>query len=244
MSLFKTKEWWSYTPDSPKEPHSPKGLVVASFGGVGASHSSVIVTGSLSGTVRIFDPTLGQNSVLLEAKLPNPVLELEVGQFSRYCGLSRFFIAIFGMFFCFSNGENHLAVLHPRLLSVYSIQKGKSQSTVAAGVNEQDDSKQMHIDSFQLILLYEHKLSRSAFSVTAGHFGRVLNKDFLCVQSIDGTISVFEQESHAFSRFLPGFLIPSPLVYVQRTDSLVTVSSAFQVESYRYKIHISLRNIV
>ena len=46
--------------------------------------------------------------------------------------------------------------------------------------------------------------------------------------------SVFEQESHAFSRFLPGFLIPHPLAYCERTDSFVTLSSAFQVESYGY----------
>ena len=61
-------------------------------------------------------------------------------------------------------------------------------------------------------------------------------KDFLCVQSMDGTVSFFEQESFSFSRFLPGFLLPGPLKYVPRTDSFVTVSSSWQVESYKYQV--------
>ena len=59
-------------------------------------------------------------------------------------------------------------------------------------------------------------------------------KDFICIQSMDGTLSVFEQESFAFSRFLPGALLPGPIRFVQRLDSFVTVSSQRQVESYKY----------
>ena len=53
---------------------------------------------------------------------------------------------------------------------------------------------------------------------------------------MDGTVSFFEQESFAFSRFLPGFLLPGPLIYIHRTDSFVTVSSSWQVESYKYQV--------
>lgn len=45
---------------------------------------------------------------------------------------------------------------------------------------------------------------------------------------------LFEQESYAFGRFLPGFLLPGPLTYSSRTDSFITVSSCRQVESYKY----------
>ena len=58
-------------------------------------------------------------------------------------------------------------------------------------------------------------------------------KDFICVQSMDGMLSFFEQESFAFGRFLPGFLLPGPLAYVAKTDSFITCSTAKQVESYR-----------
>jgi len=59
-------------------------------------------------------------------------------------------------------------------------------------------------------------------------------KDFICVQSIDGTLSIFEQETFAFSRFLPGALLPGPIRFIAQTDSFVTVSTCRQVESYKY----------
>ena len=127
-----------------------------------------------------------------------------------------------------------MAVLHPRLLSVYTIQKGNKPT--AAGSNSKSESYNKTgnvFESYQMVLLYQHKLSRSAFSLTVGHFGGVINRDFMCVQSIDGAISVFEQESYTFSRFLPDFLLPNPMVYVERTDSLVTLSSSYEVESFR-----------
>lgn len=50
---------------------------------------------------------------------------------------------------------------------------------------------------------------------------------------MDGMLMVFEQESYAFGRFLPGSLLPGPLAYSSRTDSFITVSSCQQVESYK-----------
>ena len=55
----------------------------------------------------------------------------------------------------------------------------------------------------------------------------------MCVQSMDGMLSFFEQESYAFGRFLPGFLLPGPLRYVKKIDSFVTTSSSLLVESYK-----------
>lgn len=64
-------------------------------------------------------------------------------------------------------------------------------------------------------------------------FRSFLGKDFMCIQSMDGMLSFFEQESFAFGRFLPGFLLPGPLSYVAKTDSFVTCSSSRLVESYK-----------
>lgn len=91
------------------------------------------------------------------------------------------------------------------------------------------------MDSYQLSLVFQHKLSRAAFSLCVGPFGGVQGKEFMCVQSIDGTLNLFEAESFTFSRFLPGFLLPGPLAYVAKTDSFVTVSSSYQLESYKYQ---------
>lgn len=59
-------------------------------------------------------------------------------------------------------------------------------------------------------------------NMTYGPFGGVSGRDFIAVQSMDGMVSVFEHDAHAFSRFLPNFLLPGPLCYVAKMDSFVT----------------------
>ena len=66
----------------------------------------------------------------------------------------------------------------------------------------------------------------------------ISGKDFICVQSMDGSVSIFEQESFAFTRFLPGALLPGPIKYNPRVDSFVTVSSSWQIECYKYVLHV------
>ena len=121
--------------------------------------------------------------------------------------------------FCSNDNGPQIAILHPRLLTIYSLERAKG--------------KVQEIENYRLLMLYQHNLSRSSYSLTVGPFGRVKNRDFMCVQSIDGTLNLFEQESFSFSRFLPGFLLPGQIEFAKRTDSFVTVSSSHQLESYR-----------
>lgn len=46
---------------------------------------------------------------------------------------------------------------------------------------------------------------------------------------------MYECESLAFARFLPNFLVPGPIAYCEPSDSFITCSSAFELESYKYK---------
>jgi hypothetical protein len=71
---------------------------------------------------------------------------------------------------------------------------------------------------------------KNRFLISCNSF---LGRDLICIQSVDGMLMVFEQESFAFGRFLPGSLLPGPLAYSSRTDSFITVSSCRQVESYK-----------
>ncbi|XP_012494210.1 PREDICTED: protein PTHB1 [Propithecus coquereli] len=116
----------------------------------------------------------------------------------------------------------HLAVLHSRKLCVYSV------SGTLGNVE--------HGNQYQIKLMYEHNLQRTACNMTYGSFGGVKGRDLICIQSMDGMLMVFEQESYAFGRFLPGSLLPGPLAYSSRTDSFITVSSCRQVESYKYQV--------
>ncbi|RZC35649.1 PTHB1 [Asbolus verrucosus] len=49
-----------------------------------------------------------------------------------------------------------------------------------------------------LQLAYEHKLRRSAYNFLVGPFGGTQNRDFICVQSLDGLLTFFEQESFSY----------------------------------------------
>ncbi|XP_026173649.1 protein PTHB1 isoform X2 [Mastacembelus armatus] len=208
MSLFKARDWWSAVLGEGEE-FDQGCLCVGDVDNSGTGHDKVVV-GSYMGMLRIFSPHASKSSEgdvtdaqLLEVQLQNAIIQVEVGKF---VSCSELF---------------HLAVLHPRKLSVYSV------SGTAGNVE--------HGDQYQLKLVYEHNLQRTACNMTHGTFGGGTGHHSLCIQSMDGMLMFFEQDSYSFGRFLPGFLLPGPLVYNPRTDSFLTVSSARQLESYKYE---------
>ncbi|XP_067018157.1 protein PTHB1-like [Acropora muricata] len=171
-----------------------------------SSHFDKIIVGSYHGILRIYCPKPPS------FKPDDLMLEVQLQQPILQVEAGRFVSGV---------DQLHLAVLHPRKLAVYIV-------SVVSGAVE-------HGNHYSLTMVYEHILERSAFNMTYGPFGRVKSKDFMCVQSTDGMLSFFEQESYAFGRFLPGFLLPGPLTYVAKTDSFLTVSSSLLVESYKYQ---------
>ncbi|XP_029360234.1 protein PTHB1 isoform X1 [Echeneis naucrates] len=208
MSLFKARDWWSAALGEGEE-FDQGCLCVGDVDNSGTGHDKVVV-GSYMGMLRIFSPHTNKSSEggvadaqLLEVQLQNAIIQVEVGKFVSCSELL------------------HLAVLHPRKLSVYSV------SGTAGNVE--------HGDQYQLKLVYEHNLKRTACNMTYGTFGGVTGHHSLCIQSMDGMLMFFEQDSYSFGRFLPGFLLPGPLIYNSRTDSFLTVSSALQLESYKYE---------
>uniref|UniRef100_A0A672ZJB2 Bardet-Biedl syndrome 9 n=1 Tax=Sphaeramia orbicularis TaxID=375764 RepID=A0A672ZJB2_9TELE len=210
MSLFKARDWWSAVLGKGEE-FDQGCLCIGDVDNSGTGHDKVVV-GSYMGMLRIFSPHAnvsnegGQNlidSLLLEVQLQNAIIQVEIGKFVSCSELL------------------HLAVLHPRKLSVYSI------SGTAGNVE--------HGVQYQLKLIYEHNLQRTACNMTYGAFGGVTGHHSLCIQSMDGMLMFFEQDSYSFGRFLPGFLLPGPLAYNPRTDSFLTVSSARQLECYKYE---------
>uniref|UniRef100_A0A3B4G2W9 Bardet-Biedl syndrome 9 n=1 Tax=Pundamilia nyererei TaxID=303518 RepID=A0A3B4G2W9_9CICH len=201
MSLFKARDWWSATLGEGEE-FDQGCLCVGDVDNSGTGHK--VVVGSYMGMLRIFSPHASKtieggqaDAQLLEVQLQNAIIQVELGKF--VCSELL-----------------HLAVLHPRKLSVYSV-------STAGNVE--------HGDQYQLKLVYEHNLQRTACNMTYGTFGGVMHHS-LCIQSMDGMLMFFEQDSYSFGRFLPGFLLPGPLTYNPRTDSFLTVSSARELESY------------
>ncbi|XP_047217820.1 protein PTHB1 isoform X2 [Girardinichthys multiradiatus] len=208
MSLFKARDWWSAALGEGEE-FDQGCLCVGDVDNSGTGHDKIVV-GSYMGMLRIFSPNANKlsdegsaDAQLLEVQLQNAIIQVEVGKFVSCSELL------------------HLAVLHPRKLSVYSV-------SGTAGTVE-------HGDQYQLKLVYEHNLQRTACNMTYGTFGGVTGHHSLCIQSMDGMLMFFEQDSYSFGRFLPGFLLPGPLAYNPRSDSFLTVSSARQLESYKYE---------
>ncbi|XP_037085644.1 protein PTHB1-like [Pollicipes pollicipes] len=119
-----------------------------------------------------------------------------------------------------SCSDTCLAVLMPFQVVIFTM-------NMAAGAVE-------HGTHYALHAAYSHRLKRSAFNMFSGNFGGSKNKELFCVQALDGTLSFFEQENFAFSRFLPGYLIPGPVLYVKKTDAVVTGTSSWTVEAYKY----------
>lgn len=212
MSLFKARDWWSTTVGEEEE-FDQGCLCVANIDN-SPNELDKIIIGSYHGILRIFNPKPTKIDGGWSGFRPEDVL-LE-------SSLQSPVLQIEAGKFVSGSEKLHLAVLHPRKLAVYNVAE-------MSGAVE-------HGTQYQMTLAYEHKLQRTAYNFTYGPFGQVKGKDFLCVQSMDGTVSVFEQESFAFTRFLPGALLPGPLKYIPRLDSFVTVSSSWQLECYKYQV--------
>jgi hypothetical protein len=103
------------------------------------------------------------------------------------------------------------------------------------------------VQFYKITLSYQHELGEEGLHFTAanmchGPFGNVYGKDFICVQSMDGNLSFFEQDHFAFSRnldcLLPGnvkrrffinFLSGYPLACVTEKNAL-SYSPAFAMK--------------
>ncbi|XP_048695007.1 protein PTHB1 isoform X7 [Caretta caretta] len=209
MSLFKARDWWS-TALGEKEEFDQGCLCVADVDNSGNGQDKIIV-GSYIGYLRIFNPHPVKPGDGMQAE--DLLLEVQLRDSILQVEVGKFV----------SGTELlHLAVLHCRKLCVYAV------SGTLGNVE--------HGNQYQIKLMYEHNLQRTACNMTYGPFGGVKGRDLICIQSMDGMLMLFEQESYAFGRFLPSFLLPGPLTYSSRTDSFITVSSCQQVESYKYQV--------
>ncbi|CAL4062749.1 unnamed protein product, partial [Meganyctiphanes norvegica] len=211
MSLFKARDWWSTVVE---EECDVGCLLICNINNEDPPKDKIIV-GGFSGTLRIFDPQghttedgtvsydYRPDHVLLETTLNYPIIQLAAGKFVS------------------GSDENHLLVLYPDRLTVYSL----IVTTGQTGYGHQS----------KLNTAYQHMFQRHAHSLVTGHFGSVKGKDLFAVLSLDGCITVYEQESIGFSCFLPGFLLPGPWGYTPKSDSFLVVGADWSLQCYKYQ---------
>ena len=100
----------------------------------------------------------------------------------------------------------------------------------------------MEMEQLVLKLKRKHNLSHIASDMITGPFGRSSGRGLVMVQSMDGMVTIMDQSDCLFTTTLPGFCLPGPMGYNPRTDTMVTVSSARQLEVYRYQSLLSHKN--
>lgn len=166
-----------------------------------------IVTGSFQGMLRMYCPKQK------EYKIEDLILEKNVEMPILQIAAGKFVQG---------SRELCLALLHPMKLSIYMV------SAVSSGGS---------VNYYSLSQAYDHQLTRPAFNFCYGPFGGIRDRDYICIQSLDGVLSFFEQDAFAFSRLLsPSFLMPGPMCYMAKTDSFIICNNAMCIEAYRYQV--------
>jgi len=214
MSLFKAHEWWSCQVGN-GEQFDYGCLKVGSFND---EANNKIVVGSYSGVLRIYNPTSSESDtghqshatdLLLERNLGMPIIQIEIGYFAG------------------TSSTKQIAVLFSQKLSVF-------EYTEQSGMTE-------HGRQVGLELNYEHNFNRPTFNMCKGLFGgerggkESTNHEYICVQTLDGVLYVFENERQSMAKSLPNTYLPGPIAYLSRHDAFLTVSSNYQLECYKYQ---------
>ena len=119
MSLFKTKEIWTQS-NHTEENFSVKSLAFFPSTDLisNSPYTDLIVTSSLSGVLRLYNVSpnfsnedveqqtdAAPNSLLLETSLEMPILQIDVGKFSRW--VSYFLFTDVLLFFFFAQRDHH-----------------------------------------------------------------------------------------------------------------------------------------
>ena len=203
MSLFKSREWWSTTCGE----NEAFDMGCLAIGNVDDSETGEckIVVGSFSGVVRVYKPSKrGESSV------DDLILEQNLR-----APVLQLVLGDFGVNDEHGEARTSIAVLHPNKVSIFSV-------NVEGEQNASYHSLQME---------YELQLKSPLANFTTGPFiGKPY--DGICVQSMDGKLSVFDSAVELFNAQLPDFLIPGPLSYCPRLDAFITVNSRFEMEKY------------
>lgn len=166
-----------------------------------------IITGSYHGMLRMYCPRQK------EYKIEDLILEKRMDAPILQIAAGKFVQG---------SRELCLALLHPMKLSIFMV------SAVSSGGS---------VNYYSLAQAYEHHLTRPAFNFCYGPFGGIRDRDYVCIQSLDGVLSFFEQDAFAFNRMLStNFLMPGPICYMAKTDSFIVCNNAMCVEAYRYQV--------
>ncbi|KPJ07847.1 Protein PTHB1 [Papilio machaon] len=73
----------------------------------------------------------------------------------------------------------------------------------------------------RITAVIKHAFKRLAYNMTVGPFGSSKARDLICVQSLDGTLSFFDQDTFVFMCIFNDILIPGPVAYTSSNFSSI-----------------------
>ncbi|KAE9544899.1 hypothetical protein AGLY_000442 [Aphis glycines] len=208
MSLFKVRDCWS-TVCGRGETFGCDALAVDDLFGAGEDN---IILGSLDGVLRVYGVHSAPPSNLQYS--PSDLL-IEMQMDSPVLQVCT------GKLISCSPSKN-IAVLHPFSIVVHGV-------NCIAGSTD-------HGDQYVLETMYEHKFDRSAYQMVVGPFGGGSgSRDFACIMSLDGVVTVYEQQAFGFRTALPNYLHPFPIKYVRSVDAFITLNADLCLVCYKYQ---------
>lgn len=205
MSLFSLKEWWSVRQGDGLEEFDQRSMCLGNVDNSPRGRVKII-TGSFAGALRIYQPS---GSSYLPSDL---LLEQQMPAPILQVAIGKFIPAV----------PSALAILHPRALKIFQVTRPRTAA---------DDE----VPFLELQLLRAHDIPHTAANLCFGPFGGAYASDSIIVQAYDGQLYIFEEGNLIQTTYLDDFLVPGPIQYVSETDSIITCSSAFEVQSYSYK---------
>ncbi|KAG5496184.1 hypothetical protein JKF63_02485 [Porcisia hertigi] len=229
-SLFQLRDFW-YT-SFPGEEFSTTAVALVDSD-VDAVDNKIII-GSFQGILRLLSPSASQGQmppgdVLFEKKYDEPIVQLECGPFCpKRTPLP----------------PHVLAVLFPRTLMFLEMTAqggGANERNAQSGDTSDADatpqpSQLRDLDAFYTLTVQSTvHLQSTAYNFASGCFG---NSDYrmICVQSMDGLLTILDYTGVLYRTFLPPnqFLIPGPIRYNAHRDALLTCNTSMFLLSYSY----------
>ncbi|XP_043469367.1 protein PTHB1 isoform X2 [Leptopilina heterotoma] len=211
MSLFKTKEWWRTEFNTNERFYNQK-LLVASL--LSFQTEDVIIISNSKGVLKIYNilPRWKEMKFPISYTSNDLIIETQLPDSIMDLKAGKF---VSGSQKCY------LAVLMPNKLSIFDINFKEESSSLGA--------------KYCLEVKYERQLSSNSMSLTTGPFGRVSDKDLLCIQFADGSLLFLDQDLNSFTQILQCRLQHEPLLYLEANDIFITQNSDWVLSFYKYQ---------
>ncbi|EKF33214.1 hypothetical protein MOQ_002925 [Trypanosoma cruzi marinkellei] len=222
-SLFKLRDHW-YSSYRGEEFSHISALTLGNADN-NPDEENKIIFGSFSGTLRVLRPTkkgaAQPEDTLIEKDFGAPILQVACRPLEPVSG---------------GQPKNLIVILFPKRL------------VLARLLRERDNEKENETTENSLSALYrfttyyEASLASTSYNFTCGNFGRA-SHEMVCVQSMDGQLTVVNHNTVVLQCFLPSsqFLLPGCFLYCSQRDYFLTNNSAMHLMCYSFTTLVSNR---